>query len=294
MISGSFFVFGEFIMSGILYIVGTPIGNLSDMTFRGVEVLKTVDIIAAEDTRNTKKLLNHFEISTALISYHEHNKIQKGEYILDHYLLNDRSVALVSDAGMPMISDPGFELISLCLEHGVEVTTVPGATAFVSAAILSDLVKGPFVFEGFLPSDKGKRKEILYELLTERRPVILYEAPHRLLRTLTGLQEVLGPDRRVALCRELTKLHEEILRLRLFEATEHYTRNAPKGEFVIVLEGADERALKEEAVKRYSEIELDEHMKIYLDKGLERKEAMKLVAKDRGMTKKEIYKLLLE
>lgn len=281
-------------MSGMLYVVGTPIGNLKDMTFRAVEILKTVDLIAAEDTRNTKKLLNHFEINTALISYHEYNKLQRGEYILDKYLLNDKEVALVSDAGMPMISDPGMELISLCIEHGISVTTVPSATAFVSAAVLSDLVKGSFIFEGFLHFDKVKSKELLISLLNETRAVIFYEAPHRLLKTLSLMQEILGKDRRVALCRELTKVHEEVLRFSLEEAVAYYSEHNPRGEFVIVLEGADERVLKESNMKKYRELDIHSHMQLYLDKNIDKKEAMKLVAKDRGLSKKEVYKLLLE
>lgn len=281
-------------MSGILYVVGTPIGNLKDMTFRAVEVLKEVSVIAAEDTRNTKKLLHHFEINTALISYHEHNKMQRGDYILDKYLLSDKDVALVSDAGMPMISDPGMELISLCIEHGISVTTVPAATAFVSAAVLSGLVKGSFIFEGFLPFDKMKAKELLNSLLNETRAVIFYEAPHRLLKTLSFMQEILGAHRRIALCRELTKLHEEVLRCSLEEGLAYYSEHNPRGEFVIVLEGADERDLKERDRQRYQELDLHSHMKLYLDKNIDKKEAMKLVAKDRGLSKKEVYKLLLE
>lgn len=281
-------------MSAMLYIVGTPIGNLKDITFRAIEVLKTVDIIAAEDTRNTKKLLNYYEIDTGLISYHEYNKLQRGEYIVENYLLADKDVALVSDAGMPMISDPGMELISLCIEQGIEVTTVPAATAFVSAAVLSGMVKGSFIFEGFLPIDKSKKKEVLRKITEETRAVILYEAPHKLLKTLGLIKEILGDKRRIAFCRELTKLHEEVLRFEVGEAIAYYSVNEPRGEFVLVVEGCDKKSLEEASYEQYSQMEIKSHMNRYLEQGFDKKEAMKLVAKDRGITKKEVYKLLLE
>lgn len=280
-------------MSGILYIVGTPIGNLKDITFRAIEVLKNVDIIAAEDTRNTKKLLNHYGIDTGLISYHEHNKLQRGEYIVEHYLLQEKNVALVSDAGMPMISDPGMELISLCIEQGIEVTTVPAATALVTAAVLSGMVKGSFIFEGFLPSDKSKKKEVLRNIEFESRAVILYEAPHKLLKTLALIKEVLGDKRRIAFCRELTKLHEEVLRFEVGEAIEYYSVHEPRGEFVLVIEGCDKKNLEQASYEEYAKMDLREHMSIYLEQGFDKKEAMKMVAKDRGITKKEVYKSLL-
>lgn len=280
-------------MSGTLYVVGTPIGNLKDMTFRAVEILETVDVIAAEDTRNTSKLLNHFGIKTALLSYHEHNKMHRGEYILEKYLLQNRSVALVSDAGMPMISDPGLELISLCIQNNIAVTTIPGPTALVSAAILSNLVKGRFVFEGFLPDEKKKRLSKLKSMLQETGAVILYEAPHRLVKTLQSMEEILGGSKRIALCRELTKLHEEVLRFSLSESLSYFKQQNPRGEYVIVVEGADSKLLLEEDMEAFRSIPVQEHMQGYLDRGMEKKEAMKLVAKDRGVSKKEIYRLLL-
>lgn len=279
-------------MAGVLYLCATPIGNLEDMTYRAVRILSEVDLIAAEDTRNSVKLLNHFDIHTPMTSYHHNNRYDKAEYLIS--VLNEgKSIALISDAGMPGISDPGEELVKKCIENGITVSPIPGATAGLSALICSGFSTREFCFEGFLPSEKKEQRELLESLKNETRTMIFYEAPHRLVKTLTLFSEYFG-DREMALCKELTKRHETFLYMTLSEAIAYYEANEPKGEFVLVLKGMDKQALKEQSQAEFLEMSLEEHMQLYLDKGIDRKEAMKLVAKDRGVTKRDIYKLLIE
>ncbi|MBR5376629.1 MAG: 16S rRNA (cytidine(1402)-2'-O)-methyltransferase [Lachnospiraceae bacterium] len=280
------------IEKGTLYLCATPIGNLGDMTERVLEALEGADIIAAEDTRNTLKLLNHFGIQGKLTSYHEHNKYDKAETLVRD-LLDGKSVALVTDAGTPAISDPGEILVRRCIDAGIPVTSLPGATAFVTALTLSGLDAGRFVFEGFLPAEKKRRSAVLEELSGETRTVIIYEAPHRLKETLKSLSEALG-NRRIAVCRELTKLHEEVLRLDLKGALSYYEDREPKGEFVLVIEGCDPSVIEKEKREKWEELSLSEHLQLYLSSGCDRKEAMKNVAKDRGVPKRDIYNLLLK
>lgn len=277
---------------GKLYLCATPIGNLEDITMRVLRILKEADIIAAEDTRNSIRLLNHFDIRTPMTSYHEYNKIDKA-YTLIEEMKKGKNVALITDAGTPAISDPGEDLVRLCYENGIEVTSLPGACACVTALTLSGLPTRRFCFEAFLPSDKKEKQAILEELKNETRTIILYEAPHRLLRTLGELLEVLG-DRRVTICRELTKKHETAFGTTLSAAIAHYTKEEPKGECVLVLEGRSRRQMKEEEQAAWNEISIQEHMQQYLDSGLDKKEAMKRVAKDRGVGKRDIYQALLE
>ncbi len=279
-------------MAGTLYLCATPIGNLEDMTFRVIRTLKEVDIIAAEDTRNSIKLLNHFEIKTPMTSYHEYNKIDKGHKLVE-MLLDGKNIALITDAGTPGISDPGEELVKMCYEAGVSVTSLPGAAACITALTLSGLSTRRFAFEAFLPSDKKERKEVLAELVNETRTMIIYEAPHRLLKTLTELRETLG-NRKITICRELTKKHETAFATTLDEACAYYEENEPKGECVMVLEGKSRQELKEEAIASWEEMSVEDHMAHYESQGVDRKEAMKKVAKDRGVSKRDIYKMLLE
>lgn len=279
-------------MNGRLYLCATPIGNLEDMTFRVVRTLKEVDLIAAEDTRNSIKLLNHFEIKTPMTSYHEYNKIDKGRYLVEQ-MLQGKSIALVTDAGTPGISDPGEELVAMCCEAGIEVTSLPGAAACITALTLSGLSTRRFAFEAFLPSDKKEKRKVLEELKNETRTVILYEAPHRLLRTLEELLEELG-DRRISVCRELTKRHETVFRTTLSEALAYYTQEAPRGECVLVLEGRSRQEMEAEQQRKWEEMPLEEHMEFYVNQGIQQKEAMKLVAKDRGIRKRDVYQALLK
>lgn len=282
-------------MQGKLYIVATPIGNLGDMSARAIEVLKEVDIIAAEDTRNTIKLLNHFEVKTPMTSYHEFNKIDKA-YELVEKIKEGKNIALVSDAGMPAISDPGEDLVRIAYEKDIEITVIPGASAVVSALAISGLPTRRFCFEAFLPLDKKERKFILEELKNETRTIILYEAPHRLLKTLKDLEEVLGEDRKISLVREISKRHEEVIRTTLGLAGSLYNdseENRVRGEFVLVIEGKSIRQVQDEAIKSWEELSIKEHIKIYEDKGVDRKEAMKLVAKDRGISKRDVYAELI-
>lgn len=279
-------------MSGILYLCATPIGNLEDMTFRAVRTLKEADLIAAEDTRNSIKLLNHFEIKTPMTSYHEYNKIEKGEKLVE-MLLSGKNIALITDAGTPGISDPGEELVRMCYAAGVTVTSIPGAAACITALTLSGLSTRRFAFEAFLPSDKKERRAVLAELIEETRTIIIYEAPHRLLKTLKELLHTLG-NRRVTVCRELTKRHETAFVTTLEDAFAHYEKTAPKGECVLVVEGKSRTLIKEEEQARWEEMSIAEHMERYLSKGMEKKEAMKQVAKDRGIGKREVYQALLE
>lgn len=279
-------------MSGTLYLCATPIGNLEDMTFRCVRILKEVDLIAAEDTRNSIKLLNHFDIHTPMTSYHEYNKIAKAHTLIEH-LENGEDIALITDAGTPGISDPGEDLVRICQEEGVPVTSLPGACACVTALTLSGLPTRRFCFEAFLPAEKKDRQQVLAELKEESRTMIIYEAPHRLVRTLTELQEVLG-DRRLTICRELTKKHETAFRTTIADLIAHYENEKPLGECVLVIEGKSRQELKEEAVASWEEISIEEHMEIYEKQGISRKDAMKQVAKDRGVSKREIYQYLLK
>ena len=274
-------------MAGTLYLCGTPIGNLNDLSPRAVEILSSADLIAAEDTRHSLNILNHFGIKTPMTSYHEHNRKSKGEYLIS-LLEEGKNIALVTDAGMPGISDPGEDLAALCIEKGIPVTTVPGPTAFVSALVLSGFSGRRFIFEGFLPSNKKEKNQVLESLKRELRTVIFYEAPHRLTQTLSELQKALG-DRNAACVREITKIHEEVKRGTLGELYEFYSKNAPRGEFVIVIEGFSAEALKEEETKKFEAMSLEEHMEMYTSQGMSEKEAMKLVAKDRGLTKRDIY-----
>ena len=279
-------------MEGKLYLCATPIGNLEDITFRVVRILKEVDLIAAEDTRHSIKLLNHFNITTPMTSYHEFNKYDKAKYLVEQ-MKTGRSVACITDAGTPGISDPGEELVRQCMEEGIEVTSLPGPVACITALTMSGLPTRRFCFEAFLPSDKKERQLILDELKTETRTTILYEAPHRLLKTLKELNEVLG-NRRITVCRELTKKHETVLASTLEDAILFYESEPPKGECVIVMEGKSVEALKEEKRKNWMELSLEEHMDYYLNRGMDKKAAMKAVAKDRNMQKREVYQALIE
>lgn len=278
-------------MAGTLFLCATPIGNLEDMTFRAVRILKEADMIAAEDTRNSIKLLNHFEIRTPMTSYHEYNKIEKGHKLVD-MLLDGKDIALITDAGTPGISDPGEELVRMCYEAGVTVTSVPGAAACITALILSGLSTRRFAFEAFLPSDKKERREVLDQLAGETRTMVIYEAPHRLLKTLRELLENLG-NRKVTVCRELTKKHETAFATTLEDACIYYDENEPKGECVLVIEGKSRQEIREEARAQWEEMTVEEHMEYYKKQGISRKEAMKMVAKDRGVGKRDIYKALL-
>lgn len=277
-------------MAGTLYLCATPIGNLEDMTFRAVRVLREADLIAAEDTRNSLKLLNHFDIQTPMTSYHEYNKYDKGRKLVEK-LLEGKDVALITDAGTPGISDPGEELVSMCHEAGITVTAVPGAAACITALTISGLPTRRFAFEAFLPSDKKEREAVLDALEKEQRTIVLYEAPHRLVKTLKLLTERLG-ERRVSVCRELTKRHETVYRSTLPAAAAHYEETPPKGECVIVVQGLTRREAEEEERQRWMDMSIEEHMEYYLSQGLDKKEAMKRTAKDRGVQKREIYNYL--
>lgn len=274
-------------MPGMLYLCATPIGNLGDMTPRAVETLQNVDLIAAEDTRNSMKLLNHFGIRTAMTSYHEYNKIEKADYLVEQ-MRQEKNVALISDAGTPAISDPGEVLVQKCQEAGITVTSLPGPAACITALTLSGLSARRFCFEGFLPSDKKEKEQVLAELKEESRTILIYEAPHHLVRTLGELYEALG-DRRITLCRELTKKFETILPTTLEEALALYEREEPRGEYVLVVEGKSLRQKEEERQASWRSMTIEEHMAFYLEEGMDDKTAMKQVAKDRGVPKREIY-----
>ena len=278
-------------MAGKLYLCATPIGNLEDITFRVIRTLKEADVIAAEDTRNSIKLLNHFEIKTPLTSYHEFNKYDKAKVLVSR-ILSGEKVALITDAGTPGISDPGEELVKQCYEAGIEVTSLPGAAACITALTLSGLSTRRFAFEAFLPSDKKEKAAILEELKTETRTIIIYEAPHRLKKTIAELFSALG-NRRMTVVKELTKLHENVFLTNFLEALAYYEENEPRGEFVLVIEGKKIEELKKEKEASFNEMDINEHMKLYMDKGMDKKEAMKAVAVDRGIPKREVYKMLL-
>ena len=278
-------------MSGKLYLCATPIGNLEDITLRVLRTLKEVDLIAAEDTRNSIKLLNHFDIKTPMTSYHEYNKIDKA-YVLINKMQEGQNVALITDAGTPGISDPGEELAAMCYEAGIEVTSLPGPAACITALTLSGLPTRRFAFEAFLPAVKKERKQILEELKNETRTIILYEAPHRLVRTLEELKETLG-NRRMTLCRELTKKHETAFHSTIDDLILYYQTEKPLGECVLVIEGRSRKEMEEEQKASWEKITIEEHMELYENKGHSRKEAMKLVANDRGMTKRDVYQYLI-
>ncbi len=278
-------------MAGTLYLCATPIGNLGDMTPRAVETLRGVDLIAAEDTRNSIRLLNHFDIHTPMTSYHEYNKVEKARQLVER-LLAGKDVALVTDAGTPAISDPGEVLVAMCHENGVPVTGLPGPAACIVALTLSGLPTRRFCFEGFLPSDKRERKTVLRELEKETRTMILYEAPHHLAGTLEELQGCLG-NRRLTLCRELTKKFETVTPTTLEEAVQQYQREEPRGEYVLVIEGKSLQEVRLEEIAAWETMSLEEHMAYYEAQGMDGKSAMKQVARDRGVGKREIYAGLL-
>ncbi len=277
---------------GALYICATPIGNLEDITLRTLRILKEVDLIAAEDTRNSIKLLNHFEIKTPMTSYHEYNKYDKAKILVEK-MQQGMNIALITDAGTPAISDPGEELVKQCHEAGVTVTSLPGPSAFVTALTISGQKTRRFCFEAFLPYDKKERNEILEELKTETRTIIIYEAPHKLKKTLKDLYENLG-NRNISICKELTKKHETNFRTTMKHAIDFYEQEEPRGEFVLVIEGVNSEELKQEKRQSYLEMTIEEHMQSYLQQGMDKKDAMKAVARDRGVGKREIYQALLD
>lgn len=279
-------------MAGTLYLCATPIGNLEDMTFRVIRILKEVDLIAAEDTRNSIKLLNHFEIRTPMTSYHEYNKIEKGRKLVEK-LQEGKDVALITDAGTPGISDPGEELVRMCKEAGIAVTSLPGACACITALTLSGMSTRRFAFEAFLPQDKKERRRILDEACTETRTMIFYEAPHRLVKTLRELENTLGSHRRITVCRELTKKYETVYSDSLGGAVRYYEEVPPKGECVLVLEGKSQEEVEEEQKKGWMPLSVEEHLQIYLNQGMDKKEAMKRTAKDRGVSKRDIYQEMI-
>ncbi len=278
-------------MAGTLYLCATPIGNLEDITYRVLRTLKEVDLIAAEDTRNSIKLLNHFDIQTPMTSYHEFNKIDKA-YQLVNKLKEGKSIALITDAGTPGISDPGEDIVRICYEEGIEVTSLPGAAACITALTMSGRSTRRFAFEAFLPKDKKERARVLEELKNETRTIILYEAPHHLLKTVRELLEVLG-DRELTICRELTKKHEEKIQTSLSSLLSYYEEKEPRGEYVLVICGRSLEEIKAEKEASWESLSIEEHMAHYEAKGIDRKEAMKLVAKDRGVSKRDIYQALL-
>ena len=278
-------------MAGILYLCATPIGNLEDMTYRCVRILKEVDLIAAEDTRNSIKLLNHFEIDTPMTSYHEFNKIEKAHTLLAA-LKDGKNIAVITDAGTPGISDPGEELVAMRYEEDIEVNAVPGAAACITAVTSSGQACRRFSFEAFLPKDKKERARVLAEMQQETRTMIVYEAPHHLRATLQELYQALG-DRSITLCRELTKRYEEKKKMTLAQAVDYYRENDPRGEYVLVISGKSKEEVMQEEQSRWEDLSIEEHMQIYLDQDYSKKDAMKAVAKDRGVSKRDIYQALL-
>lgn len=279
--------------TGTLYLCATPIGNLEDITYRVLRTLKEVDLIAAEDTRNSIRLLNHFEIKTPMTSYHEYNKIEKA-YQLVAKMREGKNIALITDAGTPGISDPGEDIVRICYEEGIPVTSLPGAAACITALTMSGLQTRRFAFEAFLPKDKKEHQAVLEELKTETRTIIIYEAPHHLVRTLQELHDTLGGDRRLTICRELTKRHEEKLQMTLADSLSYYEVNEPRGEYVLIIAGRSREEMKKEEQAGWEALSLEEHMAHYESQGIDRKEAMKRVAKDRGVSKRDIYQALLK
>ena len=279
--------------TGTLYLCATPIGNLEDITYRVLRTLKEVDLIAAEDTRNSIRLLNHFEIKTPMTSYHEYNKIDKA-YQLVAKMREGKNIALITDAGTPGISDPGEDIVRICYEEGIPVTSLPGAAACITALTMSGLPTRRFAFEAFLPKDKKEHQAVLEELKTETRTIIIYEAPHHLVRTLQELSDTLGGDRRLTICRELTKRHEEKQQMTLTDSLSYYEVNEPRGEYVLIIAGRSREEMKKEEQAGWEALSLEEHMAHYESQGIDRKEAMKHVAKDRGVSKRDIYQALLK
>ena len=279
--------------TGTLYLCATPIGNLEDITYRVLRTLKEVDLIAAEDTRNSIRLLNNFEIKTPMTSYHEYNKIEKA-YQLVAKMREGKNIALITDAGTPGISDPGEDIVRICYEEGIPVTSLPGAAACITALTMSGLPTRRFAFEAFLPKDKKEHQAVLEELKTETRTIIIYEAPHHLVRTLQELHDTLGGDRRLTICRELTKRHEEKLQMTLADSLSYYEVNEPRGEYVLIIAGRSREEMKKEEQAGWEALSLEEHMAHYESQGIDRKEAMKRVAKDRGVSKRDIYQALLK
>ncbi|MDD2973178.1 MAG: 16S rRNA (cytidine(1402)-2'-O)-methyltransferase [Lachnospiraceae bacterium] len=282
-------------MAGKLYLCATPIGNLGDMTARVLETLQSVDVIAAEDTRNSIKLLNHFDIKVPMTSYHEYNKVEKAEELI-RQMEAGRNIALITDAGTPAISDPGEVLVRKCQESGIDVTSLPGPAACITALTLSGLSTRRFCFEGFLPSDKKEKKEVLEDLIDESRTMIVYEAPHHLVRTLQDLYQTLG-NRKLTICRELTKKFETVLPTTFEEALEKYEKEDPRGEYVLVIQGKSLSDRKQETINSWQEMSIEQHMEYYENdpaQAMEHKEAMKQVAKDRGISKREVYQYLLK
>lgn len=279
--------------TGTLYLCATPIGNLEDITYRVLRTLKEVDLIAAEDTRNSIRLLNHFEIKTPMTSYHEYNKIDKA-YQLVAKMREGKNIALITDAGTPGISDPGEDIVRICYEEGIPVTSLPGAAACITALTMSGLPTRRFAFEAFLPKDKKEHQAVLEELKTETRTIIIYEAPHHLVRTLQELHDTLGGDRWLTICRELTKRHEEKLQMTLADSLSYYEVNEPRGEYVLIIAGRSREEMKKEEQAGWEALSLEEHMAHYESQGIDRKEAMKRVAKDRGVSKRDIYQALLK
>lgn len=280
-------------MAGTLYLIATPIGNLEDMTFRSVKTLQEVDYVLCEDTRHSIKLLNHFEISKKLVSYHEHNQYTKAQSIIDD-LLNGQNVGLVTDAGTPGISDPGSYLVTMCQDNNIPYTILPGPVAFVNALVLSGQNTNRMVFEGFLPMKKKARQERLELLHQEMRTIVLYEAPHKLKNTIKDLRAIFGDDRSISFVRELTKMYEEVLKMSLEEATDYYNDNDPKGEYVLVVEGMPEAKYQEIQEEIIASVSMDEQMDKYLSDGLSKKEAIKQIAKDRKMPKREVYDYFID
>ncbi len=279
-------------MSGTLYLCATPIGNLEDITLRVLRTLKEVDLIAAEDTRNSIKLLNHFEINTPMTSYHEFNKVEKAVTLINK-LKEGQNIALITDAGTPGISDPGEELVAMCYEEGIEVTSLPGPAACITAVTMSGQACRRFAFEAFLPKDKKERKRVLEEVAKETRTIIIYEAPHHLIGTIKELVQVLGESRPITLVREISKKHEEKEKTTLGEALLIYETKEPRGEYVLVIAGKSKAEVSKEQQAAYEDMSIEDHMQLYLDAGMDKKEAMKAVAKDRGVSKRDIYNALL-
>ena len=274
-------------MQGKLYLCATPIGNLGDITYRCVETLKSVDLIAAEDTRRTLGLLNHLNIEKPLTSYYEHNRREKGEFLVNE-MKNGKNIALVSDAGTPAISDPGEDLVALCAENGIDVVPIPGAVAGINALITSGLPTGRFAFEGFLSVNKRERADSLEKLKNEDRTLIFYEAPHKLKNTIRDMYKTFG-NRRISFCREITKVHEEFFRTTLEEAIDYYEENQPRGEYVLIVEGKNAEKIKEEEQNAWADMSISEHVEMYLNQGMPEKEALRNVAKDRGVSRRDIY-----
>ena len=279
-------------MQGKLYLCATPIGNLEDITFRVLRTLKEVDLIAAEDTRHSIQLLNYFEIKTPMTSYHEYNKIEKAQYLVKQ-MQEGKTIALVTDAGTPAISDPGEELVRQCYQAGIEVTSLPGPAACITALTLSGLSTRRFAFEAFLPAEKKERKRILEELQKETRTILVYEAPHHLVKTIIELKEALG-ERQITLCKELTKKYESAWQTTFSTALEYFEKEVPRGEYVLVIEGRNPEDLQKEKQQEWQQMSVEEHITYYEQQGIEHKEAMRLVAKDRGTSKREIYQMLIK